>query len=226
LIVEFDNLPGCPANQRAAVAASHVRQADLPGVTDIVPAMATLGVHYQPASVCTLAQNEEIPYQTMARVVKTLLEDLAETAPVDSKVVDIPVCYGGEYGLDLTDVAAQCGLSAMELIEHHTRDDVSVLMLGFAPGHPYIGTFDERLSPPRLSQPRACVPAGSVGLANRQSVIYPMALPGGWNLIGRTPLTLFDPRREPPCLLQAGNRVRFVPIPPEAFKTFEVGNEH
>nr|WP_307867011.1 carboxyltransferase domain-containing protein [Variovorax sp. E3] len=94
-------------------------------------------------------------------------------------------------------------------------------MIGFAPGHPYIGTFDERLAPPRRAQPRTAVPIGSVGLANRQSVIYPLSLPGGWNLIGRTPLMLFDLSRDPVCWLAAGDRIRFVPISVEEFEAME-----
>jgi len=221
-MVEFDALPDRPASQRAAAAALHLRRAALPGVTDVVPAMATLGVHYLPALALALALDRETPYQAMARATAKVLDGFADTGQADARVVEIPVCYGGEHGPDLGEASATCGLTPEELVALHASGEVSVLMLGFAPGHPYIGTFDARLAPPRRSQPRTAVPPGSIGLANRQSVIYPLTLPGGWSLIGRTPLVLFDPLRDPPCLLQAGDRVRFVPITGEEFKAWEL----
>jgi inhibitor of KinA len=130
----------------------------------------------------------------------------------DRKAIDIPVCYDREFGPDLADVAAATGLAVDEVVRRHTGSDHRVLMIGFAPGFPYLGGLDAALVVPRRGSPRARVEAGSVAVANGQTAIYPFATPGGWNVLGRTPLRLFDPLREPASLLQAGDRVRFVSI--------------
>src|SRR5690606_29661814 len=126
--------------------------------------------------------------------------------------INIPVCYGGEFGPDLDEVALHAGISTGEVIALHTQSANLVFMLGFAPGAPYIGIHDERLNIPRRASPRTAVPPGSVAVANRQSMLYPSRLPGGWHIIGATPLALFDPACTPSALLQPGDRVRFVAI--------------
>lgn len=129
-------------------------------------------------------------------------------------VVEIPVCYGGQYGPDLPFVAQQNGLSEDEAIALHTSGDYFTYMIGFAPGFPYLGGLPTRISTPRRPIPREIVPAGSVGIAGNQTGIYPLATPGGWQLIGRTPLALFRPLEDPPSLLRAGDSVRFRAISP------------
>lgn len=223
LVVEVQSAPAGCASAWAAGAAALLRQADLPGLSDVVPAIRSVGVHYRPAALHALALQAaqgETPYQAAARVVAAVLQGFKGHAPGPARLVEVCVCYGGEHGPDLEAVAAACGLSAQALIDLHSGAEVAVLMIGFAPGLPYIGSFDPRLSPPRRAQPRTAVAAGSVGLANRQSVIYPFTLPGGWNLIGKTPLKLFDPAREPACLLHTGDRVRFVPISAQQFDSW------
>jgi len=140
-----------------------------------------------------------------------------------SRLVEIPVCYGGELGLDLDEVAQATQQSAESVIDTHTATEARVFMIGFAPGHPYLGLWDERLAVPRRRTPRTQVAAGSVAIANRQCVIYPFDLPGGWNVIGRTPLTMFDPSRAQPCLLAPGDRVRFVRISSEQYEASKGG---
>ncbi len=130
---------------------------------------------------------------------------------------EIPVAYGGAHGPDLDRVATWAGLSAQEVIALHADTEYLVYMLGFAPGFPYLGIVPERIAAPRLPQPRTSVPSGSVGIAGRLTGIYPAPTAGGWNLVGRTPLPVFDPTRSPPALLEVGDRVRFFPIPPEEF---------
>ena len=218
LVVEIQALRAGVSSHWAAGAAAALRDARLPGLTDVVSAMVTIGIHYRPEELQTLARPGETPYQAAARVVAAVLGKFVCDDATVSRVVEIPVCYGGDHGPDLESVAEACGLSPQALIGLHASADVGVQMIGFAPGHPYIGTFDERLAPPRRAQPRTAVPTGSIGLANRQSVIYPFILPGGWSLIGRTPLKIFDPVRDPVCLLQAGDRVRFVPISADEFQ--------
>lgn len=221
LVVEVLAAPGASASRWAAAAAQRLRQAGLAGVTDLVSAMRTVAVHYAPQAQQRLAAPGESAYQAAARAVAALLDGFVCPAAGAARVVEIPVCYGGEHGPDLDAVASACGLSPQALVDLHSGAEAEVLMIGFAPGHPYMGMFDARLAPPRRAQPRTAVPAGSVGLANCQSVIYPFVLPGGWNLIGRTPLRLFVPARDPACLLQAGDRVRFAPITAQAFAALE-----
>jgi KipI family sensor histidine kinase inhibitor len=126
--------------------------------------------------------------------------------------VEVPVCYDAEFALDLADVSQRLKISPEEIIKRHTDADYRVLMVGFAPGHPYIGGLDPKLAVPRRDTPRAIVPAGSVAIANQQTVVYPYAISGGWSVIGRTPLTSFDAARPRPSLFAAGDRVRFTAI--------------
>jgi KipI family sensor histidine kinase inhibitor len=127
------------------------------------------------------------------------------------------VCYEPGYALDLDEVAQKTRLSRDEVVRRHAAAQYRVLMMGFAPGHPYIGGLDPKLSVPRRATPRAEVPAGSVAIANVQSVVYPYAISGGWSVIGRTPLVIFDAARERPSLFSAGDRVRFAPIGQDEF---------
>ncbi len=128
-----------------------------------------------------------------------------------SRLVEIPVVYGGEAGPDLAEVAERAGMTPKQVVELHSATDYVVYFIGFQPGFPYLGGLDERLHTPRRAEPRVVVPAGSVGIGGSQTGIYPLAAPGGWQLIGHTPLSLFDPDAQPPTLLRPGDSVRFVP---------------
>jgi KipI family sensor histidine kinase inhibitor len=218
LIIELHAGDRVAANRSARDFAARIAAENLPYVTGIVPAMTTVGIHYAPHRV-PLDNTSLAPYDALVEALNSLLKTVDATQEAARRVVEIPVCYGGEHGPDLGEVAHACGLSEHAVIELHSGALVDVMMLGFAPGHPYLGMLDTRLSPARRATPRTAVTPGSIGLANRQSVIYPLTLPGGWNLIGRTPLALFDPAREAPCLVNAGDQVRFVPITPEQFET-------
>ena len=120
--------------------------------------------------------------------------------------------YGGEYGPDLAHVAEHNGLTAGEVVQIHSSTDYLVYMMGFTPGFPYLGGMAESIATPRLQTPRPLIPAGSVGIAEQQTGVYPIESPGGWQLVGRTPVQLFDPQREPPAVVAAGDFIRFVPI--------------
>ncbi|MFM0234075.1 5-oxoprolinase subunit PxpB [Paraburkholderia sediminicola] len=222
LIVELAGGDTVQANRMARAFAARIVSARPDYVTDIVPALTTVGVHYDPARVPRDA-TRRMPFDTIRDALGALLQSVDIVQRAATRIVEIPVCYGDEHGPDLDEAACACDLSSTELIERHSRAPVDVMMLGFAPGHPYIGLFDETLSLPRRATPRTAVPPGSIGLANRQTVIYPLTLPGGWNLIGRTPLSLFAPSRAEPCLVQAGDQVRFVPI---SAAQFDALNEH
>jgi inhibitor of KinA len=139
--------------------------------------------------------------------------------------VELPVLYGGEHGPDLADVAAHAGLTEAEVVRRHAAPEYLVHLVGFTPGFPYLGGLDPRLATPRLATPRREVPAGSVAIGGAQTGVYPVASPGGWRLIGRTPLRLFDPARGAPFLVAPGDLVRFVPVDASAFGALAAGVE-
>jgi len=188
-------------------AAQALRLAKLPGVTDIVPSYTSVALHYQPDADSTLTN-----FRALSNAISSLLEAGIPSFTTDGREVEIPVCYGGAHGPDLAYVAQTTGLTEAQVIEVHTKPGTMVFMLGFAPGAPYIGVHDPVFALPRRDVPRTAVPAGSVAIANRQSTIYPNRLPGGWHVLGATPLKLFGLERTPPTLLMPGDRVKFVPI--------------
>lgn len=174
-----------------------------PGIEATIPGMNNLTLVFDPLRLDADALTDA------ARTLWTAFaEDDAHGAA--GRLVDIPVRYGGVDGPDLDAVARHCGLSTEEVVERHTRAEYSVYFLGFQPGFAYLGSLDAALHMPRRAEPRVAVPAGSVGIGGAQTGIYPLATPGGWQLIGRTRLPLFDPQAEPPTLLAPGDRVRFV----------------
>jgi KipI family sensor histidine kinase inhibitor len=209
LQLRFGDTIDMATNARVHAAASAVRAANLPGITDIAPAYATLLMRFDPLAWDSRTIREAI-IDAVGRGAR-LDDGQKTTAPRDdtTRLVEIPVCYGGEFGSDLDAVAEHAGLSRDDVVARHAAAEYSVAMLGFAPGFPYLLGLDPTLQVPRRSTPRTRVPAGSVAIGGAQTGIYPRGLPGGWHLIGRTPLVLFDPAREPPCLLAPGDRVRF-----------------
>lgn len=221
IVVVFATVFSAQANRRAVAlsATLHERltRGLLGGITDVIPAMVSVGVHYSPAAFATLYP-ELMPYDAVVDVLENTLTRLQNTPRTTPKRLEIPVCYTGDYAPDLLDIAQACAMTPSEVIAAHTGQWVDVLMVGFAPGHPYIGMHDPALTLARRAVPRTRVLQGSVGLANCQSVIYPSDLPGGWNILGRTPLPMFSPANEPPCLLTGGDQVRFVPITAREFE--------
>ncbi|MCD0505138.1 5-oxoprolinase subunit PxpB [Bordetella petrii] len=212
LLVYFGTGIDTAIGRLCLAAARMLRQARLPGVSDVVPSFVAVAVHYQPTG------RDAPRYAQLAEQVEQVLSQGIEADADAGREVDIPVCYGGEHGPDLDRVARHAGLSPDEVIALHAGSDNLVFMLGFAPGAAYLGVHDERLNIPRRDSPRTTLPAGSVAVANRQTMLYPSQSPGGWHIIGATPLVLFDPARDPAALLQPGDRVRFVPIDPHEFQ--------
>jgi inhibitor of KinA len=190
-----------------------LRERPIEGVRDIAPAFTTVALHYRP---------ECFGPRPFARLKELLLERLGEPlaiSAVGTRVIEVPVCYGGELGPDLDEVAAKCRLDVEQVIAIHLASRHRVYMLGFAPGFPFIGGLDARLAMPRRSTPRTRIAPGSVAIQRDQTCIYPLETPGGWNLIGRTPLRLFDPQAGSPCLLRPGDEIRFVRIDDASFRT-------
>ncbi|NYT37592.1 5-oxoprolinase subunit PxpB [Allopusillimonas soli] len=215
--------------RRCAMAAQALRRAAIAGVTDVVPAFNCVAVHFEP-------RPPQTQLSSMASHIDGVLREAAaqdgehgtsgENARAAGRLVEIPVCYGGEHGPDLEYVASHCGLDAETVIRLHSEPAAYVFMLGFAPGAPYIGVHDARLAIGRRETPRTRLPAGSVAIANRQTMIYPNASPGGWHIIGATPSILFDPGREPATLLAPGDNVRFVPISAAQYASMAAGKAH
>ena len=214
LILVFGEHIDVSIGRRCATAASLLRVSGIDSITDVVPTFNSVAVHYHPASGNTKGQLNAL----MQEITNTLDAADLDAGSKSAREIEIPVCYGNEYGPDLQSVAEHCGLSQERVIELHSGTAAYVFMLGFAPGAPYIGVHDELLAIGRRATPRTVVPAGSVAIANRQTMIYPNASPGGWHLIGRTPVTLFDPTRNPATLLSPGDTVRFVPVSTAEFK--------
>jgi KipI family sensor histidine kinase inhibitor len=188
-------------------AAVTLERAKIQGVTDIVPSYTAVALFYKPG-----VDIGGTDFATLCAQVHTQLAHALVQATTSARQVDIPVCYGGQHGPDLSEVAQKTGLSEQQVIALHTQPGSMVFGLGFSPGHPYIGVHDALFALPRRDVPRTAVPAGSVAIANRQSTIYPTLLPGGWHILGATPLKLFDLRRPQPSLLMPGDQVRFISI--------------
>jgi len=190
--------PGVNRRVRAACAA--LERASLRGVVEWVPGYAAVTVHYLP---------HVVRFHELSRAVEATIASGKELEVPAAHLVTLPVFYGGERGPDLQFVAEHHGLSVDEVIDLHSRPEYLVYMIGFAPGFPYLGGLPQRLVTPRLEKPRLSVPKGSVGIGGAQTGVYSVDSPGGWRLIGRTPVPLYDPGQERPSLLQAGDRVRF-----------------
>ncbi len=214
LVVEFGQGIDAAVNARVHALAALLDAEPLPGVVDLIPAYATLTLVYAPSA---FADAGRAPYDTLCGHLRARLARLEAWTPPPAHTVEIPVCYGGEYGPDLDEVARHAGLAAEEVVARHAAPRYRVYLLGFAPGYPYLGGLDPRLAAPRRATPRRRCPAGSVAIGGEQTGVYPLETPGGWNLIGRTPRRLFLPGAEPPCLLAAGDEVRFVPITPAQY---------
>jgi len=190
-------------NRNVHALAARLASAALVGVREITPAYASLLIHYDPLV---------LSYTTVLDWALEQAANLEETLSRPPRCVEIPTRYGGEYGPDLDFVANHNHLTPTEVVRIHTSPEYTVYMMGFTPGFPYLGGMEARIAAPRLETPRTSIPSGSVGIAGLQTGIYPLTSPGGWRLIGRTEMVLFDPRVDPPCLLSPGDRLKFVAI--------------
>jgi KipI family sensor histidine kinase inhibitor len=175
-------------------------------VREVVPALTGIALHFDPA-------HPDLPAAPLTTA-EALVRDCVDAMPSRSagRTVEVPVCYDPEFALDIVEVAGRSGIAPEDIAARHSRSEHRVLMVGFAPGLPYLAGLDATLALPRRATPRTRVPAGSVAIANLQTTVYPFETPGGWSVIGRTPLVLFDPTRPDPSLFAPGDRVRFVSI--------------
>lgn len=211
--VQFDDRINVDTLERISSFNTLLHRHPFDGFCTAVPAYTTLSIYFDP--VVVMQASQLIGINSFERV-STFLQQLQAKYSVSvnptSAPTSIPLCYGGEFGPDLDDVARQVGLPPTELIQLHSTAIYQVYLIGFIPGFAYLGGMPEQLAMPRKETPRRMVAAGSVGIAGGQTGIYPLDTPGGWQIIGRTPLRLFDADRERPALLKVGDRVVFQPI--------------
>jgi len=209
VMAELAEVADLDANAAAHHVAAEVRRRAPAWVTDVIPAIVTVTVLFAAASAREAQERRE---QASSLLLDAVARSRHRSAAAPARTVEVPVCYEAPFALDLDEVAARTGLDRAEVVRLHAESPHRVLMIGFVPGHPYIGGLDARLAVPRRATPRPRMAPGTVAIANEQTSIYPFVTPGGWNVIGRTPLALFDPARERPSLLEPGDGVRFVPI--------------
>ena len=209
LVADFGNVISEDVNRKVNALKKSLLAAKVAGVREMIPTYRSLLVEYNPSV---------ISMQDLSRRIEAASLEGAGVEAEKKRVLEIPCCYGGQYGEDLAGLAELTGLSEKEIIDIHAGTEYRVYMLGFLPGFVYLGGMDERIAAPRLKSPRVSIPAGSVGIGGSQTGVYPMASPGGWRLIGMTPVDFYDPKREKPVLCEAGDYIRFVPISPEEYE--------
>lgn len=205
---EFSETLDLEVNEALQRLAATLRARQIPWIRDLVPALGGLAIHFDLA-------HPSLPASPLAAAAALVLEGLDKPisrSAAAGRLVEVPVSYDPSLGIDLDDVARALKLPVQEVVRRHSAGEHRVLMVGFSPGQPYIGGLDPKLSVPRRAEPRTRVPAGAIAIANAQTAIYSFETPGGWNVIGRTPLRLFDPKRDPASVFAPGDRVRFVPI--------------
>lgn len=209
ILIEFGQEIKPEINQKISATVQLLKAQHTPGVIDIIPAFCSLLINYDP---------RVIQFKEIKKRMEDILKIEVKAGETRKKVYEIPVCYGGEYGPDIEQIAEHAGLSVEEVIKIHSSCDYLIYMLGFLPGFCYLGGLDERIHTPRLANPRLKISAGSVGIGGSQTGIYPLDSPGGWQLMGMTPVKTYDPDREVPILVEAGDYIRFVPIDEEEYK--------
>lgn len=219
VLAEFSDTLDLAINARIQQLAEAIRRRKVAWIVDVVPALGSLALHFDPERYDLAVR----PLEAASALIKDCLSRKLPNLDELARTVNVPVCYEAELAPDLAEVAERCKLKVEEAIRRHCASPHRVLMVGFAPGHPYIGGLDEKLSVPRRTTPRPSVIAGSVAIANTQSVVYPFTISGGWSVIGRTPLRIFDAQREPPALMAPGDRVQFHAISRAQFDQLSSG---
>lgn len=212
LLVEIGNIISLQIHKKVRSLFLALEKENISGINDLLPTYCAILIYYD---------SRLINFTQIQERIETLIQHLTELPQEKAKIVEVPTVYGDEYGPDLKAVAEHNSLTLQEVIDIHSNTVYPVYMIGFTPGFPYLGGMSDKLTTPRLESPRASIPAGSVGIADNQTGIYPQESPGGWRIIGRTPLRLFDAYRQPPCLLNPGDFMRFMPITQGNFTNME-----
>jgi inhibitor of KinA len=217
VVDDFEKNPDGALNA-VLTALRHLEGSKIPGVIEMAPAYTTIGVFYDPMRVEPGAAGQS-SFDVLEAKIRDVLSvsSFGKESAIETAVVEIPVCYGEEFGPDLVDVARLAGLPEADIVRLHASANYRVACVGFIAGFSFLSGLPPQLATPRRASPRQEVPAGSVGIGGAQTGVYPKKSPGGWNLIGRTPLRLFDVTTDPPTRLRSGDRVRFREISREEF---------
>lgn len=203
-----------PAIQQKVLAFLGMLEANpFSGFLEATPSFNSLTIFYDP--VIIHPTNKNTIFETVKMIILNDINQLITHSKIKPRHIEIPVVYGGMNGPDLQYVADYHGLTTKQVIDIHSQQEYLVYMLGFAPGFPFLGGMDEQIATPRKESPRRTIPAGSVGIAGKQTGVYPLETPGGWQIIGRTSIDLFLPKQNPPTLLKAGDIIRFIPTKSE-----------
>lgn len=216
LTIDFGNVIDKNTNKKIISLFNAIRKDPLTGMIDAIPAYSSLSIIYDPFLIRKNFSKNDTAFDWIKGQTEKFLQQHIKSNEEQSRLIKIPVCYDEKFGIDLIRIAEEKKLSKEEIIQLHTTKQYRVYMLGFLPGFPYMGEVDERIAMSRKSQPQS-VAAGSVGIAGKQTGIYSLSSPGGWNIIGRTPLQLFDQSKDEPTLLRAGDIVEFYSISKEEF---------
>jgi inhibitor of KinA len=222
LTVEFSNTIDRENNNKTLQLFQQLKEARMPHIKALVPAYSSLTIHYD---VTALHTEDRTAFETMAVMIERFTEG-KEPPPgsTEERLVRIPVCYEKKYAPDMEEVAAVKNISPEEISRIHSAAEYRVYMLGFVPGFAYMAEVDERIAIARKEKPRLQVPVGSVGITGRQTGVYPLPTPGGWQIIGRTPMQLFNKEEEQPVFLRAGDRIQFYSITADEFENYKSGN--
>lgn len=219
ITVDFGNMINEAINNEIIARFDELRHDPLPGMIEAVPAYSSLTVYYDVLKVKKTIPAGHTAFEILKLQLERRLQQQVQQKNIAERLIKIPVCYDGEYAPDMQHLTAKKNITADEVIQIHTSKTYKVYMLGFLPGFAYMGEVDEKIAIPRKLQP-VNIMAGSVGIAGKQTGIYPLASPGGWQIIGRTSLKLFDANKEEPTLLRAGDRVQFYSITKDEFKSY------
>lgn len=221
LTLDFGNVIDAVINQQVIMLFKKLQALALPFLLDIVPAYASLTIYYDVVQVRQLISDDQTAAQAMQALLENALASLDIESHQPTRLIRVPVCYSETYAPDLKSLACTKGITTEEVVALHTAMTYRVYMIGFMPGFAYMGEVAEKIAMPRRDQPRLRVEAGSVGIAGRQTGIYPLATPGGWQIIGRTPLKLFNPHLRETTLFRPGDEVQFYSITKDEFESYK-----
>ena len=220
LMLDFGNIIDSNVNNYVLQLFNHFKRKKIAGLVDIVPAYSSLSFHYNVFAVRQFNSTNLAAFEIIKKTIETELEYNLMQETRSQRKISIPVCYSGGFAPDIEFIALEKNISIEKIIQLHTEQLYTVYMIGFLPGFPYMGEVNDSIVIPRKNEPKANVAAGSVGIAGKQTGIYPLESPGGWQIIGSTPLKIFDKEKNDPVLLQPGDEIQFYSISEDEFKNY------